>query len=132
MFINQKFFNTIEPVLNELKDKLKSEFVVFGSGPLYLLNVLELKKNSDFNDLDIAIKDESVIPKEAQLVYFKGDPNQKLYKIKIKGINVDIGSVWPGQEDTFDKIFENPIVIKGFKFASLDICQEWKELMRYV
>ena len=129
MFINQEFFDRIEPVLIELKEKLKSEFVVFGSTPLYLLGVLEIKKGSDFNDIDIAIRDASVIPEEAKTVYFRGDPNQKLYKIKIKDINVDIGSAWPGQEEIFDKIFKEPIVVKGFNFANLDICQEWKELM---
>jgi len=125
MEINQKFFDKIEPVLEELEKKLKSEFVVFGSGPLYLLGVLELKE--DFNDLDIAVRNTSAIVKEAKEVYFAGDLNQKLYKININGINVDIGSVWPGQEEIFGKLFENPIVVKGFKFVNLDNCQKWKE-----
>lgn len=129
MFIKEEFFDRIESVLVELKEKLKSDFVVFGSGPLYLLGVLELNKDSDFNDLDIAVRDASAIIKEAKTVYFRGDPNQKLYKIKIKGIDVDIGSAWPGQEEIFEKIFEDPVVVKGFKFANLDVCQKWKELM---
>ncbi len=125
MTINQKFLGRVEQVLGELKEKLKSDFVVFGSAPLYLLGVLEFKE--DFNDLDIAIRDLSFVPKDAKQVCFRGDPNQKLYKIKIKDIFVDIGSAWPGQEEIFEKIFTNPIVVKGFKFANLDVCEEWKE-----
>lgn len=127
MNINQKFFGRVESVLEELKDKLGEDFVVFGSGPLYLLGVLEMKE--DFNDLDIAVRDASAIIKEAKEVHFRGDPSQKLYKIKIKDIEVDIGSAWPGQEEVFKKLFENPIVVKGFKFVNLDNCQAWKEDM---
>lgn len=127
MTINKEFFDKIEPVLKELEKKLGTDFVVFGSGPLYLTGVLELKE--DFNDLDIAVRDVSPIVKEAKEVLFRGDLNQKLYKINIQGINVDVGQAWPGQEEVFEKLFENPIVVKGFKFVNLDSCQAWKEDM---
>jgi len=129
MPINQAFLSAIKPILIGLQEKLHSEFVVFGSAPLYLLGILEFNKISDLNDLDIALKDESVIPKEAKVVYFHEDPNQKFYKIEISGVKVDIGSAWPGQEAHFDKIFENPIIVEGFKFANLYACRGWKELM---
>ncbi len=129
MEINQKFFRRIEPVLEELREKLKTDFVVFGSGPLYLFGILEFNDQSVLNDLDIAIKEESVVPKEAQTVYFRKDPNQKLFKINIQDVNVDMGAAWPGQEEIFEKIFKDPVVIKGFNFANLDICQEWRELI---
>jgi hypothetical protein len=129
MFINQEFFEKIKPVLAELKEKLKSDFVVFGSGPLYLLGVLEFNKDSMLNDLDIALRDLSVVPKDAQEVHFRKDVNQKLYKINIRGINVDMGGAWPGQEEIFEKIFTDPVVVEGFKFANLDICLEWRELI---
>ena len=127
MNINQKFFDKVDPVLIKLRKKFGEDFVVFGSAPLYLMGVLEFKE--DFNDLDIAVKDISPIIKEAKQVCFGGDPNQKLYKINIQGINVDIGSAWPGEEKVFEKLLENPIVVKDFKFVNLDNCQAWKEDM---
>ena len=129
MNINQKFFNSIRPVLDELERKIGDEFVVFGSAPLYLLGILSFNNLDELNDLDIAVKDTSRIPKDARQVTFHGNPDQKLYKITINGVEVDIGGVWPGQENYFYKLFENPIVIEGFKFANLDICKEWKERM---
>ncbi|MDP2951156.1 MAG: hypothetical protein Q8N55_02105 [bacterium] len=126
MKINQDFLKAILPTLLELKNKLKGDFVVFGSAPLYLLGILEFKK---LNDLDIAIKDEFAIPKEAELVIFANDQRQKLYKLQIGDIKVDIGPAWPGREDIFKRIFQNPTIISGIKFANLGIVQEWKELM---
>ncbi|KKP31667.1 MAG: hypothetical protein UR22_C0020G0013 [Parcubacteria group bacterium GW2011_GWC2_32_10] len=129
MYINQIFFDKIEPVLVELKNKLKTDFVLFGSAPLYLMGVLEFNKDSVLNDLDIALRDLSCISQDAKEVQFRKDPNQKLYKINIQGINVDMGSAWPGQEEIFEKIFKNPVIERGFKFANLDICLEWRELI---
>lgn len=129
MEINKLFFEKIKPVLVELKNKLKTDFVVFGSGPLYLLGVLDFNKDSVLNDLDIALRDLLAIPPGAQEVHFRKDLNQKLFKINIQGINVDMGSAWPGQEEIFEKIFTNPVVLEGFKFANLDICLEWRELI---
>lgn len=108
---------------------MKSDFVIFGSSPLYLLDVLEFTNDTKINDLDIAVRKQSQIPKEAKVVYFHNDPEQKLHKLSISGINIDIGSAWPGQEKYFKKIFKNPTIVNNFKFANLDICQEWKELM---
>jgi len=129
MKINQFFLEKISPILTELKQKIGTDFVVFGSAPLYLFGVLEFAEETKINDLDIAIKNERDIPKEAQVVFFHNDPKQKFYKLLIKNVNVDIGTAWPGQERYFKKIFKNPVIIKGFKFANLSICQEWKELM---
>jgi hypothetical protein len=128
--INQEFFNRIEPILIKLKKKIGPDFIIFGSAPLYLLGVLDFNNGSEFNDLDVAVKDESVIPKkEAKEVCFKGDPSQRLYKINIDGVNIDIGSAWPEHEEIFNRIFENPVIVQGFKFANLDICEEWRKLV---
>ena len=113
----------------ELQKKLKGDFVVFGSSPLYLLSVLKFNDINKFNDLDLAVKDESTIPPKAKITTFQKNPKQKLYKLKIKNIEVDIGSCWPGQEKYFYKIFQNPIIIDGFKFTNLDMIQKWKEIM---
>ena len=129
MIINQDFFNKIEPTLGRLKEKIGDDFVIFGSGPLYLMAVLEFGENTVLNDLDIAIRDLLVVPQDAQKVLFRNDPNQKLYKINVNGINVDIGAAWPGQEEIFEKIFTDPLVIDGYKFANLDVCLKWRELI---
>ena len=127
MEINEKFFNTIYPVLNKLKERIAEDFVVFGSAPLYLIGVVSFDK--PINDLDIALKDKNAIPKDAKEVTFQKNKNQKLYKLIIKGIKVDMGTCWKGQEDYFYRLFENPILVKGFKFANLEILEEWKEKM---
>ncbi len=44
-------------------------------------------------------------------------------------MEIDIASVWLGQEDSFRKIFINPIIVDGFKFANLEIVEEWKNEM---
>jgi len=129
MEINRKFFKTISPVLFELQEKMKGDFVVFGSTPLYLFGVLEFKDPKRFNDLDLVVKDKSIIPPEAEVVFFRQDPKQKLYKIKIRNIEVDIGGLWSGRKKFFGKIFQNPVIVDGIKFANLNVVQEWKELM---
>ena len=125
--INEYFFNSIKPILIKLKDKIGEDFVVFGSAPLYLIGVVNYDK--PINDLDIAVKDKNVIPKETKEVIFQKNPNQKLYKIKINNIEVDIGGCWKGQESYFYKLFDNPIIVEGFKFVNLDMLKEWKERM---
>ncbi len=101
--------------------------MVFGSAPLYLLGVVDFKKG--FNDLDISIRDIANIPSSAQVVAFHNNPAQKFYKIKIDGMNIDIASSWPGYEEFFEKIFTQPIILEGFKFANLDIVEEFKNEM---
>jgi len=129
MNINHKFFEAIKPILNELKQKIGDGFVVFGSSPLYLLGVLPFDDLGDLNDLDLALEENVRIPEEAKQVTFQGNPDQKLYKLTIDGVEVDMGKIWPGQEDYFYKLFENPILVDGFKFANLNISKEWKEKM---
>lgn len=129
MQINQNFFDKIYPTLSELKKTLNTDFVIFGSAPLYLLGVLDFQPENNFNDIDIAIQSEENVPKNASVVLFHDDPKQKLYKLSINGVNIDIGYAWPDQKKYFEKIFKDPIVIDRFKFANLNICREWKELM---
>jgi len=127
MKINKHFFNTIKPVLIELREKVGADFVVFGSTPLYLLGVVEFNKK--INDIDIALKDVNNIPTGAQVATFHGNPKQQFHKINIKGISIDIGCEWegwPNQKSFFQKIFTNPIEVEGFKFANLDVIEEWK------
>lgn len=124
MNINQDFFNFIKPYLIKLREKIGADFIIFGSAPLYLLGVVEF--NGKINDLDINVNDISLIPDEAEEVTFHKDQNQKLYKIIIDGMEIDMGVSWPGYGDFLDKIRSNPIVIEGFKFANLDIVEEWK------
>ena len=127
MKINKTFFNEIEPILIQIKEKIGNDFVVFGSAPLYLLGVVDYNKK--INDLDIAVKDKGIIPKEAKESTFQKDPDQKLYKIIINNMEIDIGTCWKGQEDYFYKLFEDPIEINGFKFVNLKITEEWKKVM---
>ncbi len=127
MNLNKKFLKYVEPALTQLQKRIGSDFVVFGSAPLYLLSVIDFNKT--INDLDIAVKDESLIPKEAEKILFHNNPNQKIYKIKIDNINIDMGSCWKGQEDFFYKLFENPIKVGDFKFANLEVTEEWKKKM---
>ena len=125
--MNQDFFNFIKPVLIKLKEKLGDNFVVFGSAPLYLFGVMEF--DGEINDLDVTVPDFVSIPREAKEVIFHGDSNQKLYKITIDNIEIDIGSVWLGYEDIFKEILNEPIVVEGFKFANLDVVKKWKTEM---
>jgi hypothetical protein len=127
MNINQDFFNYIEPYLIKLREKIGDDFTVFGSAPLYLLGVVEF--NGKINDLDINIKDSAIIPSEAQEVTFHKNQDQKFYKIFIDDFEIDIGISWPGYGDFMEKIRSNPVVINGFKFANLDIVEEWKKEM---
>ena len=127
MNINQDFFNYIEPYLIKLRAKIGDNFVVFGSAPLYLFDVVEFK--GKINDLDVSIKDVASIPATAETVTFHKNQNQKFYKIIIDDIEIDIASLWPGCEYFFNEIHDNPIIINGFKFANLDIVEEWKREM---
>ncbi len=127
MNINKDFFKFIKPYLIKLKEKIGNDFVVFGSAPLYLFNVIDF--NGDINDLDISIKDVSNIPKEAKIVTFQKDQNNKFYKIVIDDMNIDIASLWEGNEYFFEKIHNDSILVDGFKFASLETVEEWKKEM---
>lgn len=129
MEINNEFYNAIKPTLIKLREKIGNEFVIFGSTPLYLIGVLEFKGLEQFNDLDIAIKEKSLIPPEAKKVTFQGNQNNNFYKITIDNINIDVGTYWPGQKKYFNKFFINPIIIDGFKFVNLSTIKEWKTLM---
>ena len=122
---NQDFFNYIKPYLIKLREKIGDDFIVFGSAPLYLLGVVEFI--GTIHDLDITTKDYSLIPKDAREVVFQKDPNQKLYKIFIDEMEIDIGVSWLGYEDFFKRIFADPIIVEGFKFANLDVVEEWKK-----
>lgn len=127
MGINQDFFNYLKPYLIKLQAKIGADFVVFGSAPLYFLGVVEF--NNKLNDLDISVKDISVVPDYAEKVTFQKDQNQVFYKIIIDDMTIDIASLWPGGDDFFNKIHSNPIVIDSFKFANLDIVEDWKKEM---
>lgn len=127
MNINQDFFNYLRPYLIKLQQKIGSDFIIFGSAPLYLLSVVEF--NGEINDLDISVKDISVIPDYAEKVTFQKNQNQIFYKIVIDDMEIDIASLWPGGDDFFNKIHSNPIVIDNFKFANLDIVEDWKKEM---
>ena len=127
MNINETFFNYIKPYLIKLRDKIGNDFVVFGSAPLYLLGVVDF--NGSINDLDVFIKDISIVPNDAVPVTFHKNQEQKLYKIIIDGLAVDMGSYWPGYDGILNNIFTNPVEIEGFKFANLNVVEEWKQEM---
>jgi hypothetical protein len=127
MTINQDFFNYLKPYLIKLRDKIGADFVVFGSAPLYLLGIVEF--NGKINDLDVNVKSKEVVPSEAQEVTFHKDQNQKLYKIFIEDMEIDIGIAWPGYGDFLERIRTNPLIVDGFKFANLDVVEDWKKEM---
>lgn len=127
MEINQDFFNYIKPYLIKLRDKIGNDFIVFGSAPLYLLGVVDF--SGKINDLDVNVFNKSVVPSDAQEVTFHKNQDQKLYKIFIDDMGVDIGISWPGYGDFLDKIRSNPVIVDGFKFANLDIVEDWKKEM---
>ena len=131
MKINQEFFNYIKPYLIKLQERIGDDFIIFGSAPLYLLGVVGFR--GKINDLDISIKDLSGIRGDFEEVTFQGDKNQKIFKIIIDDMEIDLASAWPGQEEFFKKIFTNPIVVDGFTLANLDVVEEWKNemFMRY-
>jgi hypothetical protein len=128
MIFNRQFLNSIEPVLSRLKTIFGDDFVVFGSAPLYLLDIIN-SGDKHLNDLDIAVRDLRNIPDEAIKKTFQKNPDQILYQLKIDGVKIDIGTCWPGQEDFFARIFHDPIVANGYKFADLLVVKEWKEKM---
>ena len=127
MKINQGFFNYIKPYLVKIQARIGGDFVVFGSAPLYLLGVV--KFDGKIHDLDISIKNSEIISQDAQIVTFHKDQNQKFYKIMIDDMEIDMASLWPGQEYFFNKIHTNPIIIEEFKFANLEVVKEWKQEM---
>lgn len=127
MDINQDFFNYLKPYLCKLRDKLGTDFVVFGSAPLYLLGIVEF--TGKINDLDVSLRSADNIPEEAVAVTFHKDQRQKFYKIMIDDLAIDMASLWPGQEYFFNGIHSEPIIVDGFKFANLDIVEEWKKEM---
>lgn len=129
MEINHKFLEAVSPVLSELREKLGCDFVVFGSAPLYLLGVVGFRGLEDLNDLDIAVGDDFAPTEEMREVLFHDNPAQKFYKLSAGGINVDIGTVWPGREKIYEKIFSNAFEYGGFRFASLNVVRGWKEMM---
>lgn len=129
MQMNQKFWQKIEPVLSELAGRIGTDFVVFGSAPLYLFGVLEFDESSGLNDLDIAVREGFAPPSEAREVLFHDDPKQKLYKIRLGGIDIDIGSAWPGREKIYAEIFVSCCEVGNFKVASLAVVRKWKEMM---
>ena len=127
MPLNQSFLDFIKPYLTKIRDKVGDDFVVFGSAPLYLLGVVEFKDK--INDLDISLRNPASVPADAAAVTFHKDQNQKFYKMIIDGLEVDMASLWPGQEYFFNKIHDTAFSVDGFKFASLDVVEEWKQEM---
>jgi len=127
MNINRDFFNYIKPYLVKLKDIIGNNFIVFGSAPLYLLGVVNF--TGKINDLDVNVSDKSVVPSDAQEVTFHKNQDQKFYKILIDDMEIDIGISWPGYGNLLDRIKISPIIVDGFKFANLDVVEDWKEEM---
>lgn len=125
--INRDFYNYLKPYLLKLSELIGDDWVVFGSAPLYLLGVVEF--TGKVNDLDVNLRDVSRIPPNAQVVTFQGNSDQKFHKIFIDEMEVDIGTAWPGFGEYMEKIYADPIVVDGFKFANLDIVEQWKEEM---
>ena len=125
--VNEKFLDYIKPYLIKLREKIGDDFVVFGSAPLYLFGVVPF--TGQINDLDVFVKDLTTIPRDAMTVTFHKNEKQKLFKIVIDDMEVDIGSSWPGYEDFVNKIYANPVVVEDFKFANLDVVEEWKREM---
>lgn len=104
-----------------------NNFVVFGSAPLYLYGVVEF--TGRINDLDVFVEDLAIIPSDAEVVTFHKNLDQKLYKITVNDLEVDIGSHWPGYEDFLSGMKTDFVIVEGFKFASLDIVEGWKTEM---
>lgn len=129
MEINQRFLEIVSPILSELREKIGCDFVVFGSAPLYLLGVVDFDKTKGINDLDVAVGEDFVPSAEMREVLFHDDPAQKLYKIDIGGINIDIGPAWPSRERIYEKTFSSAFECGGFRFASLNVVKQWKEVM---
>jgi hypothetical protein len=125
--INRDFYNYLKPYLVKLRQLIGDDWIVFGSAPLYLLGVVEFA--GKVNDLDVNLRDVLRIPVDAQVVTFQGNKEQRFHKIFIDDLEVDIGTAWPGFGGYMENIYEDPIVVDGFKFANLDIVEQWKEEM---
>jgi len=126
--INQEFFEYIKPFLLKLKEIAGEDFVIFGSAPLYLLNVV--KFDGHINDLDISVKEisQSIVDRGKEILFYN-DPNQKFYQFEIDGMKIDVASMWPAYEPYFSEIFDNPICVDGFKFTNLDVVEGFKKDM---
>lgn len=129
MEINRKFLEAITPALIELETKIGKDFVVFGSAPLYLFGVLEFDGLDVLNDLDVAAGGSFMATPDMEKVLFHDNSHQPLYKIRLGGLGIDIGPVWPGREAFYARIFRDASEAGGFRFASLETVREWKELM---
>lgn len=129
MEIDRKFLKVLTPALEELKAKIGADFVVFGSAPLYLYRVLEFEGPESLHDLDITAGEGFMPSPEMERVLFHDDSDQPLYKIRLGGLDVDIGPVWPGREYLYRKIFAEAVEVDGFRFASLEMVRVWKEQM---
>ncbi|MEA2020574.1 MAG: hypothetical protein U9M98_02540 [Patescibacteria group bacterium] len=127
MKINWDYFEKIKPILRKLCRKVEGDFVVFGSAPLYLFGALKFEGLGNMHDLDILLDGHVKNSAIEKTVYFENDKNQKLYKLSIDGVNIDVGTLWPGHEEWFEKVFENSQEINGYKFASLETVLEWKK-----
>ena len=75
------------------------------------------------------IKNEQNIPGDAERVTFQKDQDKYFYKIKINDFQIDLAPAWKGHEKQFETIFKNPVVVDGFKFANLDVVENWKKEM---
>ena len=129
MEINREFFEAIRPVLAKLRSRIAGDFVVFGSAPLYLYGVRPFNSLDDLHDLDVFVAGEIVDEEGARVVLFENDPDKKLYKFVIDGVEVDCGGLWAGHETWIQLILADPVEIGGYKFASLDTTLAWKRLM---
>ncbi len=127
MNINYNYFNAIKPVLEKLNNLLEGDWVLFGSTTLYLLGILDFEGLDNIHDLDVVLDGQLSEKTEAETVYFENDPDKKLYKLKVANIEIDVGTLWPGEEYWFNLAFKDPIVVKNFKFANLDSVLEWKK-----
>lgn len=85
--------------------------------------------NGSINDLDVFIEDISIITEDALPVTFHKNQEQKLYKIIIDDLEVDMGSYWPGYDNILKNIFSNPVEVDNFKFANLSAVEKWKTEM---
>ncbi len=79
------------------------------------------------HDLDILLDGSVREDMVEKIACFENDRDQKLYKVSIDGVDIDVGTLWPRHEEWFRKIFESAWEVGGYKFASLETVLEWKE-----
>lgn len=128
METNRAYFDAIKPILDKLREKVEGDFVLFGSSTLYLLGIEKFEGLDKIHDLDITLDGKVKEGTETKIVHFEHDPNKKLYKVNINGINIDIGTLWVGHERWLRKIFADPIIINGYKFANLQTVLDYKKM----